>query len=211
MLAGELRSRIARSGISGKRLAELLGIPQPNVSGWCTGIRSIPTHHVAAIIRLTDNPPPRTEPAWRPPADMPKRSIGYHSKVSRRPQAARADRPHPQRQPLRPALAPLPRLADERSRLDLSVLNNLLQSALLPALAQTRANEAWSAGTTPGGSERGTRLSPRRRAPARPVIDPAPTSGRTGLGPQHSDFVAEHNHTSQHGEVRDVRFPRWPI
>jgi hypothetical protein len=49
MTLAEIRSRIARPGILGKRLAELLGIPQPNVSGWCTGIRPIPLHHVPAI------------------------------------------------------------------------------------------------------------------------------------------------------------------
>jgi hypothetical protein len=93
MTPAELRSRIARSGISGKHLAELLGIPQPNVSGWCTGIRPIPAHHIAAIIRLTDNPPARTEPAWRPPADMPAgRSKGWGSKVSRQRRAARVER-----------------------------------------------------------------------------------------------------------------------
>ena len=89
MTPAELRSRIARSGISGKRLARLLGIPQPNVSGWCTGIRSIPAHHVARIIELTDNPPLRTEPPWRPPADMPP---------SRHGRTIRAKRPQPLRQ-----------------------------------------------------------------------------------------------------------------
>jgi len=115
MTPAELRSRIAQSGISGKHLAVLLDIPQPNVSGWCTGIRPIPVHHVAAIIRITDNPPARTEPAWRPPADMPAgRSKGWRSKVSRQRRAARAERrdPLPQ-QPVRlprrdrPAQAPV--------------------------------------------------------------------------------------------------------
>lgn len=96
MTPAGLRARIVRSGVSGKRLARLLGILQSNVSRWCTGIRPIPAHHVAAIIRLTDNPPPRSEPAWRPPADMPAgRSKGRGSKVSRQRRAARAERPEP--------------------------------------------------------------------------------------------------------------------
>lgn len=101
MTPAELRSRIARSGLSGKRLARLLGILQSNVSRWCTGIRPIPAHHIPAIIRLTDNPPARTGPAWRPPGGMPVgRSKGWGSKVSRQRRAVRAERPEPlRRQP----------------------------------------------------------------------------------------------------------------
>ena len=75
-----LRSRIVRSGYSGKRLAEALGITQVQVARWCTGRRPVPPHHVPRIIALTDNPPPRMVPAWRPPADMPpSRSKGRRS------------------------------------------------------------------------------------------------------------------------------------
>ena len=99
MTAAELRSRISRSGVSGTRLARLLGIRQPNVSRWCTGMRPIPAHHVPAIIRLTDNPPSRTEPAWSQPQDMPAgRSQGWRSKASRQRRAARAERPAAMRQ-----------------------------------------------------------------------------------------------------------------
>jgi transcriptional regulator with XRE-family HTH domain len=57
MTAAELRSRIERSGFSGQRLAAALGVAQPQVSKWCTGVRPIPEHHVPTIIELTDNPP----------------------------------------------------------------------------------------------------------------------------------------------------------
>jgi hypothetical protein len=138
------------------------------VSGWCTGIRPIPAHHVPAIIRLTDNPPPRAGPAWRPPADMPAgRSKGWHSKVSQQRRAARAERPEPlQRQPARfvrpdrpaeadshrtiraPAVKPAidraaPLLRRESAvrvpRLDLSALTDLLKPAG-PPIAGNGAN-----------------------------------------------------------------------
>jgi hypothetical protein len=84
-----------------------------------------------------------------------------------------------------------------------------------------RLAEGQSAGN-PGAPAR--RRSPPPRPPARspihypehwalPPVMPAPMQGhvRPATGPQHSDFVAEHNYASQHSGRRDVRFPKWPI
>jgi len=68
-------------------------------------------------------------------------------------------------------------------------------------------------------ARRGLARTPARRSPMHypghwtsPPVTPTPSvADAAGLGPQHSDFVAEHNYASQHGEVRDVRFARWPI
>jgi hypothetical protein len=223
MLAAELRSRIARSRVSGKRLAELLGIPQPNVARWCTGIRPIPLHHVAAIIRLTDNPPPRTGPAWRPPADMPRgRSTGRLDSLSRQcrrrsPDVNRSDRPEPVRQPSA-SRASGGRVDRDRSdgvvRLDLSILNHLLflrsgedanRSVLRHRPPVTGPNGVWNAGSAPAAPEPASGPSPHRRPALRPVIDPAapatpPVSLRSGedanrsmAGPRLADFVAQEN------------------
>jgi hypothetical protein len=150
MTSAELRSRMGRSGVSSKRLAQELGVARPQVAKWRTGTRPIPAHHIAATIRLTDNPPPRMEPAWRPPADMPAgRSKGWGSKVSRQRRAARAERPEPlPQQPARlprrdrPAQAPAVKPGIDRPapvpcrdwavlgpRLDISALTDLLKLA----------------------------------------------------------------------------------
>ena len=105
MTSAELRSRMSRSGVSSKCLAQELGVARPQVGKWRTGTRPIPVRHVAAIIRITDYPPARTEPAWRPPADLPAgRSKGWRSKVSRQRRAARVERPDPL--PQQPARLP---------------------------------------------------------------------------------------------------------
>jgi len=70
MTPDELRSRLDRSGFSAGRMAAALGISRQGVARWCTGDRPIPEYHLPVIVRLTDNPPPRTAPAWRAAADM---------------------------------------------------------------------------------------------------------------------------------------------
>ena len=70
MTPNELRSRLDRSGFSAGRLAAALSISRPQVARWVTGARPIPEYHLPVIIRLTENPPPRSAPAWRPAADM---------------------------------------------------------------------------------------------------------------------------------------------
>ena len=203
MTPAELRSRIARSGISGKRLAGLLGIPQPNVSGWCTGIRSVPARHVARIIELTDNPPLRTEPPWRPPADMPP---------SRHGRTIRAKRPRPLRQPARlprpvrptaaeytndrPASASRRESDEPAQRLDLSGLINVLLN-----LASTwiDGNALSSEGAVPTGRLPVTDISlyqpPAAPQPGRQM--PCLAVATTMTGRLHADFVAEHNKAQQ--------------
>jgi len=66
----ELRTRMARSGLTGEALAGALGIASPQVAKWRTGARPIPEHHVPEIVRLTDGWPLRTARARRPPASM---------------------------------------------------------------------------------------------------------------------------------------------
>ena len=210
MTAAELRSRIARSGVSGKRLAGLLGIPQPNVSNWCSGIRPIPTHHVPAIIRLTDNPPRRTGPAWRPPPDMPAgRSQGWHSKVSRQRRAARAERPavvaqqparlpRSDRQPVqsdRPAKATAIKPAIDRPQpaapsLDLSALADLVKPAGLSIGSGSGTNGTAhqtplaslhrAASVTPAVRPVGSVAPRQRAAQTRQPGTPQPPAGALG-------------------------------
>jgi Putative antitoxin of bacterial toxin-antitoxin system, YdaS/YdaT len=211
----ELRLRIARSGVSGKRLAQLLGVPQQNVSGWCTGVRPIPAHHVRRIIELTDNPPPRTEPAWRPPADLPSsRSKGAThrvapSKVSRRRRAARAERPEAapallrswrSMRPSQPAPKPhtsvhRPAPAAPVQSVDWSVMMRAL-SALQSLATPIDGNQVYSAGTTvPAMAGQVTGVSLGQRLA--PVPQPSDTMRhseppQTGMaGPRHADFVAQ--------------------
>lgn len=203
MTPNELRSRIARSRVSGHRLARALGIAQPQVAKWCMGIRPIPEPHVPKIRRITDSPPPRTELAWRPPADMPpSRSKGAthrvaRSRVSRQRRAARAERPEathaslPSRRSVRPRQpAPPRRTAADRpapvmQTLDLSVLNNLLK-----VITPIDGNRVDGARTVPAMA--GPVAGPSQGQRPAPAPQPTAAPPQTAMaGPNHADFVAQ--------------------
>jgi len=200
MTPAELRSRIARSGISDKRLADLLGIPQPNVSGWCTGIRSIPAHHVARIIELTDNPPTRTEPPWRPPADVPPSRHGRPIRAKRpqplrqlarlpRPEKATAAKP----EVYRPASASHRESAEPAQTLDLSGLMNVLLNLASPLID---GNGPLSEGAVLAGPRPATEVSVRHGPlAARQQASATRHQERQTMmsGPRHEDFVAQEN------------------
>jgi DNA-binding transcriptional regulator YdaS (Cro superfamily) len=76
----DLRSFIAANGYSVRGLARALGVAHPQVSKWLYGVRPIPEHHAAAIIRLTD-----AAPVWRPPAPS---SHSRDRSEARQPRAA---------------------------------------------------------------------------------------------------------------------------
>lgn len=217
MTSDELRARLAWSGISRRRLAGLLGVPRPNVSGWCSGTRPIPARHIPEVMRVTGTVYQRTEPAWRPPADMPPgRSSGYHSKVSRQRRAARAERQEPlQRsaQPVRSATIkrtdrpPKPHREPLAPRLDLSGLSDLLMKLAVP---QNGGNGSSGAAGTARAMMRPAASIPLPQwgppATSQPAA-PRQVEPPSMAGPRHETFVAQENKRLQPDLPGTVRVP----
>lgn len=119
----ELRSRLSAAGWSGVILAQHLGIDASNVWRWRIGTRPIPACHMPAILEaLSSPPPPRTAPAWRPPASFgPSRSKGAGDRKARRRRRARIEARFTEKRQIDPVavdrqLAPTEQRAIERVR-----------------------------------------------------------------------------------------------